>query len=120
MENSTIQHYFERFPNQLKTLYQGREGFLYQPLSAEGLKNTKGHTWESAVDVPVVQRERIQDVYAEILREEELGRVIIHRYDEIDPQEQKLHANYIRDHLSDEVYSMCRDFLCRNFSPLWN
>ena len=114
------QHYFERFPNQLKTLYQGREGFLYQPLSAEGLKNTKGHTWESAVDVPVVQRERIQDVYAEILREEELGRVIIHRYDEIDPQEQKLHANYIRDHLSDEVYSMCRDFLCRNFSPLWN
>ena len=114
------QHYFERFPNQLKALYQGREGFLYQPLSAEGLKNTKGHTWESAVDVPVVQKERIPDVYAEILREEELGRVIIHRYDEIDPQEQKLHANYIRDHLSDEVYFACRDFLCRHFSSLWD
>ena len=38
------QHYFERFPNQLKILYQGREGFLYQPLSLETLKNTKGHT----------------------------------------------------------------------------
>lgn len=114
------QHYFERFPNQLKTLYQGREGFLYQPLSVEQLTNTKGHTWESAADVPVVQKEHIPDVYAEILREEELGRVIIHRYDEIDPQEQKMHANYIRDHLSDAVYWECRDFLCRHFSSLWD
>lgn len=114
------QHYFERFPNQLKILYQGREGFLYQPLSVETLKNTKGHTWESMVDVPVVQREHIQDIYAEILREEELGRVMIHRYDEIDPKEQKMHAHYMRDHLSDAVYWECRGFLYQHFSSLWD
>ena len=90
-----IQHYFERFPDQLKTMYEGKEGFLYQPVSSVNLKNTKGHTWESSVDVPVVLAEHIPNVYAEILREEAAGNVVIHRYAEIDPAEQKLHANYI-------------------------
>lgn len=48
-----VQHYFERFPNQLETMYQGKEGFLYTPLSMDTLKNTKGNSWESPVDVPV-------------------------------------------------------------------
>ena len=114
------QHYFERFPNQLKILYQGREGFLYQPLSVETLKNTKGHTWESMVDVPVVQREHYSGYICRNSTGRELGRVMIHRYDEIDPKEQKMHANYMRDHLSDAVYWECRDFLYQHFSSLWD
>ena len=115
-----IQHYFERFPDQLKVLYDGKEGFLYRPVSSVNLKNTKGHTWESAVDVPVVLHERVSNVYAEILREEAAGNVIIHRYAEIDPAEQKLHANYIRDHLGDPPDTEYRDFLVRLFSSLWD
>ena len=115
-----IQHYFERFPDQLKTMYEGKEGFLYQPVSSVNLKNTKGHTWESSVDVPVVLAEHIPNVYAEILREEAAGNVVIHRYAEIDPAEQKLHANYIRDHLDDPLFKEYRAFLIRHFSSLWD
>ena len=115
-----VQHYFERFPEQLKVLYEGKEGFLYRPVSPANLKNTKGHTWESPVDVPVVLAEHIPNVYPEILREEATGNVIIHRYAEIDPAEQKLHANYIRDHLDDPAFAEYRAFLNRHFSPLWD
>ncbi|MBQ6292798.1 MAG: zinc dependent phospholipase C family protein [Lachnospiraceae bacterium] len=115
-----VQHYFERFPDQLRVLYEGKEGFLYRPVSPEGFKNTKGNTWESPVDVPVVLHEHIPDVYAEILREETAGNVIIHRYIEIDPAEQKMHANYIRDHLDDPLCTEYRDFLLKHFSSLWD
>lgn len=115
-----IQHYFERFPNQLNVLYEKKEGFLYRPVSVNGFKNTKGNTWESREDVPVVLAERVSDVYAEILKEESLGNVIIHRYDEIDPAEQKEHANYFRDHLNEPIFAEYREFLYRNFSLLWD
>ena len=46
--------------------------------------------------------------------------MIIHRYAEIDPAEQKLHANYIREHLDDPLCAEYRDFLFRHFSPLWD
>lgn len=114
------QHYFERFPDQLKILYDGKEGFLYRPVSSIGFHNTKGHTWESPADVPVVLLEHIQNVYAEILKEEAAGNVIIHRYAEIDPAEQKLHANYTRDHLDDPGWAEYREFLFRHFSSLWD
>ena len=119
-DRNGMQHYFERFPDQLKTMYKGKEGFLYQPVSTLALTNTKGHTWESPVNVPVIQAEHIPDVYPEILREEAAGNVIVHRYAEIDPAEQKLHANYIRDHLDDPLNTEYREFLIRHFSSLWD
>lgn len=115
-----IQHYYERFPNQLRVMYDGKEGFLYQPISNDTLANTNGHTWESHVDVPVVLREHILDVYAEIRREEAAGNVMIHRYYDIDPEEQRMHASYIREHLDDPLFAEYRDFLLRHFSPLWD
>jgi hypothetical protein len=115
-----IQHYFERFPDQLKVMYDGKEGFLYRPVSSANLKNTKGRTWESPVDVPVVLQEHILNIYDEILSEEAAGNVIIHRYAEIDPDEQKMHANNIRDHLNDPVCAEYREFLYQHFSPLWD
>ena len=114
------QHYFERFPDQLRVLYDGKEGFLYRPVSSAGFVNTKGHTWESPADVPVVLLEHIPNVYAEILKEEAAGNVIIHRYTEIDHAEQKLHANYIRDHLDDPLFAEYRNFLYQHFSTLWD
>ena len=46
--------------------------------------------------------------------------MIVHRYAEIDPAEQKMHANYIRDHLDDPDFAEYRAFLNRHFSPLWD
>ena len=115
-----LQHYLELFPDQLKTMYEGKEGFLYRPVSTAALKKTKGHTWESPVNVPVMLAEHIPNVYAEILREEAAGSVIIHRYAEIDPAKRKMHANYIRDHLDDPLYVEYREFLVQHFSLLWD
>lgn len=115
-----VQHYFERFPEQLKVMYSGKEGFIYTPITAETLKNTRGNSWESPLDVPVFLLEHVMDVYVEILKEEAEGRVIIHRYNEIDRAEQKEHANYIRDHLNDPDDAEYREFLYKHFSPLWD
>lgn len=115
-----VQHYYERFPDQLKIMYEGREGFLYRPVSNAGLTNISGHTWESHADVPVSMHEHIPDIYAEILREEAEGNVIVHRYGEIDPDEQKLHANYVRDHIDDPMFAEYRNFLFCHFSSLWD
>lgn len=51
------QHYFERFPNQLETLYKDRKGYLYFLDSADGMIRGKGRSWESEHDVPVAQCE---------------------------------------------------------------
>ena len=116
-----IQTYFERFPDQLKVLYDGKEGFIYRPISAGTLKNTRGHTWESTVNVPVVLLEHIPNVYTEILKEEAAGNVIIRRYADIDPAEQKEMANHIREDLDNPLYAAAyRDFIYEHFSPLWD
>ena len=114
------QHYYERFPDQLKIIYDGKEGFLYRPVSFADLTNTRGHTWESHIDVPVILHEHIPNVYDEILKEEAAGNVMIHRYSEIDPNEQKLHANYVRDHIDDPLFAEYRAFLIHHFCSLWD
>lgn len=113
------QHYYERFPHQLETLYKGKRGYLYYLTSTDGLTPTKRHTWESENDVPVAHCEVVTDVYSEILGEEAKGNLVIHRYSEIDPSEQKMHANYIRDHILDEGDEMAQFYNC-HFAPLWD
>ena len=114
------QHYYERFPNQLEVLYGGKQGYLYSPAAeAKGLKNSKGHTWESELDVPVRLCEAVEDVCSEILKEEKAGRIVIHRYSEIDPTEQKMHARYVKEHMDEEGEAMKRFYLT-HFSPLWS
>ena len=113
------QHYYERFPNQLETLYSGKRGFIYLLDDLDGLQNTQAHTWESEKDVPVQRCEVIPDVYTEILKEENNGNIIIHRYSEIDPSEQKMHANYIKAHINDEGKEM-EQFYLSHFSSLWD
>lgn len=115
------QHYFERFPNQLRVLYEGREGFIYSPISDAQLENTKDHTWECNCDVPVIMNDHVLNVYDEIIKEEKAGNVIIHRYVDIDPEERKMNISAIKEHYyeSDSNFGLYRDFVYRNFSGIW-
>lgn len=113
------QHYYERFPDQLRTLYSGKQGYLYMLSTSDNLVNTFGNTWESKADVPVNHCEVIEDIYCEILKEEANGNLIIHRYSQIDKAEQKMHANYIKEHLDLQGEDM-KDFFVSHFSPLWD
>lgn len=112
------QHYYERFPHQLERLYANRCGYLYIIDSREGLVHTNGKTWESTTDIVVERCEMIRDLYQEMLQEEKQGNVIIHRYHEIDPAEQRMHANYIKAHLDDDA--LLKDFYLKYFSALWD
>jgi len=53
------------------------------------------------------------------LQEEAYDRVVIHRYSEIDIVEQKMHANYIKNHLDDQGMDM-KEFYVTYFSSLWD
>ena len=53
------------------------------------------------------------------MKEEQIGNIVIHRYLEIDPLEQKQHANYIKEHIDDEGEEM-RQFYLTHFSSLWD
>ena len=116
------QHYFERFPDQLKILYEGKAGFIYSPISEANLENTKDHTWECGDDVPVMLHEHVLNVYDEIIKEEKAGNVIIHRYEDIDSEERKMHISAIREHYyeSESNFGLYRDFIYKNFSSIWD
>ena len=114
------QHYYERFPNQLEVLYKGKTGYLYKLSNTKNLVNTTMHTWECDTDIHIDACEIIEDIYEEILKEETEGNVIIHRYEEIDFAEQKMHADYIKEHIDDEGNAKYRDFLIKHFSMLWD
>ena len=113
------QHYYERFPDQLKVMYAGRGGYLYTPVSEEGLVRTKGNSFESVMDVPVTLFEHVTDVYAEVLKEERAGNVIVHRYADIDPEEQRQMILSIREGWKRGEFAAYSDFVYEHFSPLW-
>ena len=114
-----MQHYFERFPDQLRVLYSGKRGYLYILDNAYGLERGKGKSWESESDVIVHKCEVVEDVYPEILEEERRGNMIIHRYSEIDPAEQKMHANRIKEY-KETVSEEMKMFYIKHFSALWD
>ena len=118
-DKNGIVHYFERFPDQLRVLYGGRIGYVYTAAPRDPLAPSKPYAYESETDVPVLSCETIPDVLSALLDEEAKGSLVVHRYDEIDPAEQKEHAEYFRDHLHEPAYDAYRAFLIRHFSPLW-
>ena len=61
----------------------------------------------------------VADVYSEILKEEQAGNLIIHRYAEIDLAEQKAHANRIKDYKG-TVSEEMKQFYIKHFSALWD
>ena len=88
--------------------------------SSDGLSRGKGHSWESDIYVPVYKCEVVEDVYHEILKEEQMGNIIIHRYSEIDPAEQKEVANVIKKEYRETASEEMRRFYIKHFSALWD
>ena len=94
------------------------------------VKRDVGGTEDNVVEIlPEEQRfyvavnkyvvDEVENPSTEILREEAKGNPVIHRYSEIDPSEQKMHANHIRDHILEEGTEMAQ-FYYAHFSSLWD
>lgn len=82
---------------------------------------SKPQAYESSTDVPVLSCERIENVYEALLKEMRCGTMILHRYEDIDPKEQKEMAVYIRESfLNDPMSEPYRAFLIEHFRNLWD
>ncbi len=73
----------EYFPNALEILYRGKSASLYlcDPQNTEQTEIPHEAISESAV--PVISETVIQDAYEALLEQEQLGKLVIHRYNEL-------------------------------------
>ena len=79
-----IVSYYEEFPCQMQTIYQGGAGYLYACTNAGQIteQHTKG-VWGTATPVAVSTVEYISDVYAEILKAQYAGDVKVICYESL-------------------------------------
>ena len=77
----------EYYPHALEDTYQGVSAYIYSTNPTQGVESLPGITdaYVSKTPVPVLGCERIADAYAEILRAEQEGKIVIRRYEEMSP-----------------------------------
>lgn len=94
-----IIEYIEEFPNQLYDFYNNNHGSIYECEEENGIiheSHIKG-VYVSTVPVEIKNETIIVNAYKEILKEEQLGNIIIRRYDTLTMEEKtKFKKNRIR------------------------
>ncbi len=84
-----IVNYYEQFPNQLKSFYDGVSGYVYSAVRDENfVKSAEEDMWVSKNKVCIENYEKINNVYDEILNLEKLGSIKIIRFETLSPEEQ--------------------------------
>ncbi len=74
-------HYDEWFPDQMKTLYEGRSGWIYEIEAEAQPQRTRG-IYIIRAQTAVTGQHHIADAYAAILEEIQKGRVVVRTYEE--------------------------------------
>ncbi len=94
-------YYDEFFEDQLKKIYQGKSGYVYEIENDEyNLCKLEKMPWVYLSEKPIkVQKPKfIPDIYEEVLRLEKEGKIIVNRYNTIDPeQRQKNRSVVVKD-----------------------
>ena len=84
VDDDGIVVYHEQFPNQLSVIYGNRCGYIYACDDHSKIK--LGHTggvWVATELIDVLQTEFIDNVYDEIIKAEQSGKVQINRYEDL-------------------------------------
>ena len=94
--------YEERFPDQIRTLYAGRSGWIYRCEESAQMEKTRvPGIWVSREDVPVAGAEYIADAYEAIAPYLADGRVRVRAFETLSAQERAGNdgaiAEYIRN-----------------------
>lgn len=80
--------YDEKFPDQLRTLYAGRSGWIYSCAENAAMEKTRvPGIWISHENVPVAAAERIDDAYEALLPYLAGGTVRVRTYESLSAQE---------------------------------
>lgn len=117
--------YMEYYPDALKDVYEGREGYLYgcEHLPKGGI-SLENRVFAAEEPVPVSECIRLEDVYAWLLEQERLGKLKVVRYAELsDPQRceaERMVTEEIRKyHLSVRPDCGYARFLRTRFARVW-
>ena len=97
--------YHEQFPGQLKSFYDGVSGYIYLcSINDDWSKASQPDTWICSHDVEIEGYEKIENVYYEVLRYEDEGKINIIRFEAMTPKEQDKTVQMIADFIIEGNY----------------
>lgn len=113
-------HYDEKIPDQLKVLYQGRSGYIYQTDVDAEPTPTRG-IWISSENAAVTRCIDIPDVYEAILEEIRMGTVEFLPFESLTEEQRKLnHEGALRVFLSGRLMNRKKEaFYKEHFPDAW-
>lgn len=124
LENG-VAHYEEQFPGQLRSFYEGVQGYVYSVLPGEGTQSVQNREgmFFCTDPVSVYRTTEIRDVYRELLRYEQEGSFKLHRFEDAAQEKQaeliERIGAYIRESglLTQDSEHAC--FMKRYFTDAW-
>jgi len=82
--------YDENFAGQLRTLYEGKSGFLYKCEDSDSFEKTSTRdVWVSKNPVSVTGIEEVADAYAKIMKCEAAGLIKVNRYESLSEERKR-------------------------------
>jgi len=116
VDSSGIVHYDEKFENQLKLLYQGISGYIYETQQeAESSKINGIYLCRS--NVPITKAEYIADAYDAIVQEIEKGSVNVLPYHCLTDEQKKKNHDGIVQYLRNFSLNAKRESFIRTYFP---
>lgn len=110
-------YYDEKIPDQLKLLYQGKEGYIYEVDTAAQPTKTNG-IYVAGSDTEVTGKQLIPDAYQAILEEIKRGNVIFIPYESLTPEQKVLnHEGILWELQGGSALSPAKEAFYRRYFP---
>jgi len=121
-ENKIISHEF--FQDQLRTIYQGRSGYIYACENGDTI--TLAHTtgiWSAREPVAVTTMEYIDDVYDQITQEVAAGSVQLIRFESLSEEEKQKNTEIMKNYILENNFlttdSAKARFWAKHYTQAW-
>ncbi len=109
-----VVRYDEKFPDQLRVIYAGRSGWIYEAEADAQPTKTNG-IFVCTQAAPVVRAQYIADAYEAICAEIERGHVVLKRFEDLTAQERALNDMGVRMELARDLSPAKRAFFLKHF-----
>ena len=120
-----IAYYEEQFPGQLKASYEGVRGYIYSTLPDNNMKSVQRREkmFYSPTAVNVYRVTEIPDVYAELMRYEQVGLFRLQRFEDASEEKQTELIDRIAEYITrEQLHNLDNDhsrFMERYFTQAW-
>lgn len=112
--------YDEYFPDQLRLIYAGHDGWIYHT-DADSLPRLDKMPWVhlSESPVPITHAEYIPDLYQAMLDAEKAGKFVFNRYESIPESQRDIHRRVVRNSLAGRGEDDYVQFMRRHIPELF-